>query len=412
MATNEYDAIVVGARCSGAPTAMLLARTGYRVLLLDKDRFPSNMPQSTHLIHPLGVAYLKRWGLHDTLAAQSISFTRWRVALHGRVLDTDVPAAHEEPRPDLLLDNAVSYAPRRQLLDTVLVEAAIAAGAEFRDAARVSGLLIENGTVKGVKVKDRDGREQLERARIVVGADGPVSMVARKVGAAEFHVEPIIQSNIWSYWSGVPVDHLRIYVQPGAGGFAFPSSDGSVLVAANLLYEDFLAARRDRWSAYTSMLQRVAPELRAMIDDAEQVDDLYAGCTRAFVRQAYGPGWVLVGDAGMKKDPVTAQGITSAFEYAEKLAYALDAGLSGRISMEDALMGYAQERDARLLPYYEFTAQLSRYAAPTSELAAIYDRAEAIPQTARDLFGVIAMTVTPHAFFAKYGAAGSAVETD
>ena len=105
----------------------------------------------------------------------------------------------------------------------------------------------------------------------------------------------------------------------------------------------------------------------------------------------------------MKKDPVTAQGITSAFEYAEKLARSLDAGLSGRVPLDDALTDYALERDARLLPYYKFTAQLSRFAAPTPELAAIYDRAEADPQTAGDLFGVIAMTVTPEAFFSKHG---------
>lgn len=59
----KYDAIVVGARCAGAPTAMLLARKGYDVLPVDRAIFPSNMVQSTHLIHNSGIAYLKRWGL-------------------------------------------------------------------------------------------------------------------------------------------------------------------------------------------------------------------------------------------------------------------------------------------------------------------------------------------------------------
>ncbi len=377
---------MVGARCAGAPTALKLAQHGHKVLLVEKDPWPSNMPMSTHLIHPHGVAYLKRWGLHDAILARAPGTTRWWVDLHGVVLDGTPPAVE---------GNEISYAPRRALLDAMLVDAAVDAGAEFRPQFRVVDLMHDDDGVCGIRGKPASGPVAEERARIVIGADGPASVVARCVGAPESHQEPVVQSNIWSYWRGVPVDHVRLYIREEAGAFAFPSSDDMVLVAANLMYPAFVEARRDRATAYYAMLARAAPELRAMVDAAEQVDRFYAGCTRAFVRPAWGPGWALVGDAGMKKDPVTAQGISSAFEYAEKLAAAIHCGLSGAEPMDDALTAYERERDTRMMPFYRFTAQLSRFAKPTPALRAEYERIQADPRATRDLFGAVALSVSP-----------------
>ena len=173
---------------------MLLARKGHRVLLLDRDRFPSEMGQSTHLIHPLGVAHLRDWGVLPEIAARAAPFTDWRVDLHGIVLEGAPPAVdgHNE-----------SCGPRRQLLDGVLAEAAAAAGAEFRDGTRAVDLVEDDGRVAGVVTLGQDGRRQTERARLVVGADGPNSVVARCAGAKESLCEPVVQSNIWSYWDGI-----------------------------------------------------------------------------------------------------------------------------------------------------------------------------------------------------------------
>ncbi len=365
---------------------MLLARKGHRVLLLDRDRFPSEMGQSTHLIHPLGVAHLRAWGVLPEIAARADPFTDWRVDLHGTVLEGAPPAVD---------GHGESYGPRRQLLDGTLAEGAVAAGAEFRDGTRVVDLVEDGGTVAGVVISGQDGRRQTERARLVVGADGPASVVARCVGAKESLCEPVVQSNIWSYWEGIPLDHVRLYIREHKGAFAFPASDGTVLVAANLMHNEFVAARRDREAAFHARLGEVAPDLRDKLPGARRVEGFHGGCTRAFVREAAGPGWALVGDAGMKKDPVTAQGISTAFRCAEMLAGAADDGLNGRRPLADALASYGEERDAWLLPYYHFTAQLARFARPTDTLAAYYRAIQPDPAATARLFGCVALTHSP-----------------
>ncbi len=370
---------------------MLLARKGHRVLLVDRDRFPSNMTQSTHLIHPLGVAHLRAWGVLPAIEARSAPFTDWRVDLHG-VLLTGAPPAVD--------GHGASHGPRRAILDGALAEAAASAGAEFRDRTRVVDLIERDGRIAGVTAKDRRGRRFDERARIVIGADGPASVVARRARARESHREPIVQSNIWSYWSGIALDHVRLYIRERAGAFAFPSSDGTVLVAANLMHDEFVRARRDRERAYYARLEEVAPDLRAMLPGADRVDEFHAGCTRGFVRRAFGPGWALVGDAGMKKDPVTAQGISTAFRCAEMLGEAVDDGLSGRRPLDDALAGYEAARDRWLLPFYRFTAALARFAKPTEAQAAVYRAVQADPAATARLFGAVALTDSPDALFA------------
>ena len=365
---------------------MLLARRGHRVLLLDRDRFPSDMGQSTHLIHPLGVAHLRAWGVLPQIAARSRPFTDWRVDLHGTVLRGAPPAVD---------GHRVSHAPRRHLLDAVLAEAAVAAGVAFRDGVRAVDLVERDGRVAGVVALDGSGRREVEHARLVIGADGPASVVARCVRARDSLVEPVVQSNIWSYWRGLPLDRVQLYIRERAGAFAFPSSDGTVLVAANLMHDEFVAARRDREAAFHARVEQVAPELHAMLPEAERAEGFHAGCTRAFVREAAGPGWALVGDAGMKKDPVTAQGISTAFRCAEMLAEAADEGLGGRRPLDAALARYAAARDAWLLPFYRFTAQLARFARPTDRLAAYYRAIRDDPAATARLFGAVALTHSP-----------------
>jgi flavin-dependent dehydrogenase len=390
-AGDRYDVIVVGARCAGAPTAMLLARRGHRVLLLDRDRFPSNMPHSTHLVHPMGVARLKQWGVLDAIAARTPPLPAWSLDLHGVLLEGPPPAVE---------GSALSYAPRRELLDEVLVRAAVDAGAELREGCLASDLLFDDGRVVGVRTKGATGKEFSASATLVVGADGPASAVAASVGAAERDTHPIIQSNIWSYWEGVPLPEVRLFIREKAGGFAFATSDGATLVAANLMYDDFLVAKDDRPRAYHAMLNRVTPALAAMLREARQVDRFYAGCTRAFVRQSAGPGWALVGDAGMKKDPVTAQGITCAFEGAVRLADAIDAGLSGSIPLDEALAGYERWRDDWLMPFYHFTARLSAFGAPSAEQRRLYEALRDSPEDRGALFGTVSLSVSPDRFFA------------
>ncbi|MDA1356045.1 MAG: NAD(P)/FAD-dependent oxidoreductase [Proteobacteria bacterium] len=383
---SAYDVIVVGARCAGAPTAMLLAAKGHRVLLLEQTTVPSNMAHSTHLIHPLGLAYLETWGLLDAIEQRATSFIEWSVDLHGAFL-------HGAPPP--VAGMARSAAPRRDILDGELARAAQNAGAELRGGCRVGGLLFENGRVVGVEAKDAEGRQFSARAELIIGADGPASMVARCVGAAEHHVEPPLQSNIWSYWRDVPVDHLHITIREGAGAFAFPSSDGTVLVAANLLHGEFLRARRRKEPAFHAMLRHIAPNLAEKLTQGVQVDRFFSGCTRSFVRRSHGPGWALVGDAGMKKDPVTAQGIASAFASADMLAKAVDRGLGTGETLDAELAEYERARDAWLLPYYDFTLRLAAFAKPNTEQAAFNHALAKDLEGRSQLFGAVSLTFSP-----------------
>src|SRR5919109_4655931 len=146
--SKDYDAIIVGARCAGSPTAMLLAQKGYRALVVDKATFPSDT-MSTHFIHPPGVASLERWGLLDRLAATgcppvtTYSFDFGPLAVSG------------SPRP---IDGvAVGYCPRRTVLDKILVDAAVDAGVELREGFTVDEILADNGTVTGIRGHEKGG---------------------------------------------------------------------------------------------------------------------------------------------------------------------------------------------------------------------------------------------------------------
>ena len=170
--STDYDAIVVGARCGGSPTAMLLARNGYRVLLVDKATFPSDT-MSTHLAHPPAVAALDRWGILEQLEATNCPpITRYS-------FDFGPVTVAGTPRPANGTDRA--YCPRRIVLDALLVEAAAAAGAELREAFAVEEVVVEDGRVTGIRGHAKGGETVTERAKVVVGADGRHSLVAKAV---------------------------------------------------------------------------------------------------------------------------------------------------------------------------------------------------------------------------------------
>src|SRR5512132_276313 len=171
--SNSHDVIVVGARCAGSPTAMLLARAGYRVLLLDKALFPSDT-MSTHVVHPPGVAALERWGLLDRLVATGCP------PIDTYTFDFGPLTLSGSPRP---IDGvSVAYCPRRTVLDKLLVDAAVEAGAELREGFTVEEVLTSGGAVTGIRGHGRNGASVTERARIVIGADGRHSLVAKAVG--------------------------------------------------------------------------------------------------------------------------------------------------------------------------------------------------------------------------------------
>ena len=214
-----FDAIVVGGRCAGASTALLLARKGYRVLVVDKARFPSDIPQG-HFIHRHGPRLLQCWGvLDDVVHSGCPAVTKMTVDLG------DFPLTGTNLQCDGV---ALGYAPRRRVLDAILIEAAIAAGAEFRDGFSVDDYLIDSGTVAGISGRSyATGGRISDRARITVGADGKHSSLARAVDAPVYDTLPPLACWYFSYWSDAALDHLEIYRRKRSVVFAFPTNDDS-----------------------------------------------------------------------------------------------------------------------------------------------------------------------------------------
>ena len=389
MAQNEYDVIVVGARCAGSPTAMLLARRGYRVLVVDRATFPSDTV-STHLIHPPGIEALQRWGLLDRLTASgcppidSYSFDFGPITLSG------APGTDQAP---------VAYAPRRTVLDKLLVDAAAESGSEIREGFTVDNVLVSDGRVAGIRGRGRDGRTVTERARVVVGADGRHSTVARAVVPAHYHEKPPLLSAYYSYWSGLPMNgRFETYVRPDRGFAAWPTNDDMTLVVGGWPFSEFEANRKDIEGNFLRMLD-LAPSFADRVRGATREARFVGAAVPNYFRTPYGPGWTLVGDAGYNKDFITAQGIQDAFRDAELCVKALDEALSGARSFESAMEEYASTRDAHILPMYEFTTQVATLEPPPREfqelVGAMHDNQEAMDGFMRVNAGV----TSPAEFF-------------
>lgn len=402
---HDYDAIVIGARCAGSPTAMLLARRGYRVLVVDRATFPSDT-LSTHLVHAPGCAALRRWGLLDEVVAtgcppiESYAFDFGPFTISGRPHATD--------------GVATAFAPRRTVLDEILVDAAARAGAEVRQGYAVDEVVVEDGVVAGIRGRPTSGgtagEVRVDRARVVIGADGTGSRVARAVDAPRYREVAQRQWSYYTYWRGLPAPGMETYIRPDRGWGVFPTNDDLTLVVVGWPYAEAAAYRVDPEANYRRTIE-LAPPFAARLAAAERVGPLRGGATPNFFRRPYGAGWALVGDAGYTKDPITAQGISDAFLDAELCAAALDEAFGGARPYDEAMAGYQRARDARVDEIYGFTTELAALAPPPPEmqqlLGAVHGNAAAM-----DTFvSVIAGTALPSDLFALGGAAADSSGT-
>ena len=382
-----YDAIIVGARAAGSPTAMLLARRGHRVLLVDRASFPSDT-LSTHYIHQPGVARLRRWGLLDRLIATGCPPSRSLVFDVGPFALTGAPVPSDGV--------AEGYAPRRTVLDSLLVEAAAEAGAEVRTGFSVDELVLEEGVAVGI----RSGNT-VERARVVVGADGRNSFVARAVRAPEYDTRPSLACAYYTYWGGVEGGDVELYPREGRmimGGAR--TNDGLNVVIVFWPKDEFHAVRADVERSFHDALA-LAPPLAERLAAGERADRFYGiGDLPFYYRKPSGPGWALVGDAGYHKDPITAQGITDAFRDAELLADALDAGFTGTRQVDAALADYERIRNEETRGIYELTYEFASLAPPTAEQQKLFGALRTSEADTNHFFGVVAGTVRPDEFFA------------
>jgi flavin-dependent dehydrogenase len=290
---------------------------------------------------------------------------------------------------------AEGYCPRRTVLDSLLVEAAAEAGAEVRTGVAVDELLFEDGAVVGIRMQGAE-----ERARVVVGADGRNSFVARAVQAAEYESRPGRTCAYYSYWAGAQSSGAELYPRDGRMIITGPTNNGLQIVVAFWPRDEFKAVRGDVEKSFLEAIS-LAPALAERLATGERADRFYGIADLPFYyRKPYGPGWALVGDAGYHKDPITAQGITDAFRDAELLADALDAGFTGTRELDDALGEYEFRRNEETRPLYELTYELASLAPPPPEQQALFGALRDNEVEAGRFFGVIAGTVSPGEFFA------------
>jgi flavin-dependent dehydrogenase len=387
-----YDAIVVGARCAGAPTAMLLARAGHRVLLVDRATFPSDI-MSTHYIHQPGVARLARWGLLDAVLASNCPPIE-----HIRI---DAGALALEGAPTPCGDVAIALCPRRVVLDKILVDAAARAGAEVREGFVVEELDWEDGRVSGIRGRDLRGAAVChERAQIVIGADGPWSQIARAVDAPEYETVPALTCGYYSYFSGVRLSACEVHPRHGCSTLGFATNDGLTCVAIERPRSEFETWRTDIEGGFLKTLES-APDLCARVRAGKREERFSGtGGIANYFRKPYGPGWALVGDAGYHKDPITGFGITDAFRDAELLAEAAGEGLAGREPMEQALAGYESARNAASMDLYHFTCEQARLEGPSPMLLALMTALANNAADTRRFMGAVATTVAMSEFYA------------
>lgn len=359
-----YDAIIVGARCAGSPAAMLLARRGFSVLLLDKATFPSDTI-STHILWPHGAEVLARWGLLDRLVrtgappiCRRMRFDVGPFALHGAIPDAN--------------DGRGGFCPRRTVLDQLLLSAAVESGVDVREGFSVHELLTADGVVVGVRGRAKGGRPIEERARVVIGADGIHSLVARAVRAPEYDLHPIAACAYYSYFSGVRQDDIELYMRDHYAFGGAPTNDGLHLVMVNWPAHEFARVRADV-DAHVCQALEGAPDFAARVRGGRREEKWYgAAGVPGYLRKPFGPGWALAGDASYNRDPITAQGISDAFIDAEGVADAIGLALSGDGTFEERLAAHETARNERVRPMYEFTTQLAALEPPPPEMQALF----------------------------------------
>jgi flavin-dependent dehydrogenase len=361
-------------------------------LLLDRAAFPSDT-LSVHYIHQPGVACLKRWGLLDEVIRSNCPPVRTLALDVGPFVLAGPPAAADGV--------ADGYAPRRTILDTILVEAAAGAGAEVRQRFVVDGLLTDGDRVVGIRGHDIGGATVEERAAIVIGADGMHSVVARSVGASSYNEKPSLTCAYYSYWDGMPRDDAaRLYVRVGNTIVFGPTNDGLSLLIVYWPRNRFDEVRTAIEGRFLEALQ-LAPALAERARHGRRVEPFRGtGDLPNFFRTPFGPGWALVGDAGYHKDPITALGISDAFRDAEWLARAVHEGLSGGRRMEEALAEYQRRRDEFVLPLYEVTCQQASLQAPPPEMQALLSALRTNPEATSRFFGTMTGAVPIPEFFA------------
>lgn len=346
---KHYDFVVVGARCAGASVGLLLARAGASVLIIDRQEYGSDR-LSTHALMRGAVMQLHRWGVLEPLIAEGtpkIQLTTFHYGAESFPIDI---------KPDGDIDCLI--APRRTVLDRVLVDAARNAGAVVRHGVTLTDLMFSrSGRVTGVAARDADGHEMEIHAGMVIGADGRQSRVADLVKAEIYRQGNHSASSVYGYFDNLANDGTNWYFAEHSAAGAIPTNDGQSCVFASVPAHRFSDTfRNDQMGGFKAIVKANSASLAASVENATLSGKLrgFAG-SPGFFRKSYGNGWALVGDAGYFKDPVTAHGITDALRDAGLLAGAV---LS---SNANALALYQAQRDVLSNELFSVTDEIASF---------------------------------------------------
>jgi 2-polyprenyl-6-methoxyphenol hydroxylase-like FAD-dependent oxidoreductase len=340
---SSHDVVIVGARAAGAATAMLLARAGLDVFVVDRSRYGADV-LSTHALMRAGVVQLHRWGLLDAVVAAGTPAVRRTTFTYA---DDEVPITI---KPSHGVD--ALYAPRRTVLDPILVDAARVAGATIQHGTTITDVTRDiSGRVNGVAGQDEKGRAVQHAARWVVGADGLRSVTAGAVDAPIERRGTGATAVVYGYWPGFDVDGYQWVFRPDACAGFIPTNGEQTCVFAAAT-----PARigRGGMDVLHDVVRAASPALADRLAAAIPPAGVRTfGGLPGYIRAPWGPGWALVGDAGHWKDPIGAHGLTDALRDAELLAAAITAAASGGATEADAFDHYHQTRNRVSLPLFE-----------------------------------------------------------
>jgi flavin-dependent dehydrogenase len=370
MTSERFDTIVVGARCAGASLAVHLARAGQKVLLLDAAKLPSDQPMSTHFVGPLGVAWLDELGVGTEVRRMSPPSKVVRLDMLGAAID--IPFAR----------GRTGHCLRRMHLDRLLQEAAVGAGAVLRDRTKVVGVVREGERVVGVEVEG-DGGHSTHRADLVVGADGRHSTVADLVQAKEYLGYDNPRFGYWAYWPAkaawredpalAPFDAYIGFTADHMTRFIFQTDSDLLCIGVTPLMTELPAWKGRHEEKYLETLRASPVTAKLVENNAREGKLLGMIAARYYFREPTGPGFALVGDAALHKDPTPGFGITDALRDARNLARAITTGGA------DALRAYWRQRDIDSLDLFHFARDMGDpgYVSPLNRL--VYQRAPGAP---------------------------------
>lgn len=354
-----YDAVIVGARAAGAATAMLLARQGLKVLAIDRDGYGSDT-FSSHALMRGAVTQLERWGLADELRAKTPAITTTTFHYGDDRFDLEIDGDDATPL----------MAPRRTVLDRALVDAARDAGADVRHRTKLVAIeTAADGRVNGLRIEDENGWQSAIATDLLIGADGLRSTVARQLGVPITRQGTEASAYVLRYFEDVdlPDNAFHWQYRPGVGAGYIPTTDGQFMIFAGMPRERFRREIRvDADTGFHRVLDEVNPEFGAIARQATPISRprSWPGMPGQF-RQAAGPGWALVGDAGYFKDPYAAHGISDALRDAELLANAV---ITGDFDC------YEQTRNRLSTPLFDALEEMASYEWTLADLPSLHLR--------------------------------------